>query len=153
MATGPPLGSGQGQRIPPSALPCSSASPHPSPPPSPLLSPRFPPSTSDPLIPEGAAEPPSGSAPAAKRQSPLTLACQTVKELTSPGIRLDPKLLRKNADNPVAPSSLPLCPLSSFAGPGNATADSHSPRPPLPVGALKIYCTKRRDKELERCAE
>lgn len=43
--------------------------------PSPLLSPRFPLSTSDLFIPEGAAEPPSGWAPAAKRQSPLTLAC------------------------------------------------------------------------------
>lgn len=140
------LGQETGPTHPCSEVPCSSASPHPSLPVSPL-SPHFPPSISNPFIPEGAAEPPSGWVPAVKRQSPLTLACWTVKELTSPGIRLDPKLLRKNTDNPLAPSSLPLRPLSSFTGPGNAAADSGSPWPHLPVRALKIYCTERWDKE------
>lgn len=69
-------------------------------------------------------------------ESPLTLECQPVRELTPPRIRLDPKLLRKNADNPTAPSSSPLCPLSSFAGPGNVQSC-------LPSRALKICCTKK----------
>lgn len=95
--------------------------------------------SSEPGAPEGAAEPPLAGLPQGSRVS-FDFGVSACKRADPTGIRLDPKLLRKNADNPRAPSSSPLCSLSSFAGPGNVAA----PRPHLPIGALKICCTKRK---------